>query len=99
MKGFSYEKTFQLCQAYHFLGVQEAAIIDVLFEANRFYGDYSEMGRRIGRNASNTRKAILNLEKMGLVHIERGGTGRMTNCALIEGWMDILIKNYEEEAR
>lgn len=99
MADFSYEKTFRICQAYHSLGVQEAAIIDVLFGANRFSGDYTEMGRHIGRSASNTRKAILHLEKMGLVCVKRGGAGRMTICFLIDGWMDALIKNFEEEQR
>lgn len=62
-----YNKTFRLMEAYSKLSKIERRIIKELFEVSGFKGSISDLARLIETDISNTRKALLHLEKIGVI--------------------------------
>lgn len=62
-----YNKTFKLMEAYSKLGKLERRIIKELVEVEGFKGSVTDLARLIETDISNTRKALLHLEKIGVI--------------------------------
>lgn len=97
---FDYNETYQLMRKFHDLGKNETLIMDYLFEQSVAEVNYSQLAKAIGqKDMSNVRKAILNLEQMGLVNICRKyeeneapkNSNPMIACFIIDGWMEKLL--------
>lgn len=112
MKDFSYEKTFELCEAYAKLGERKQSIISFLFKRSYFEGNFTDLTKAMNRpknHAMDIRKECILLAKMGLVYIvyeeenynEYGDLIKKRNrpkaIFLIDGWMDFLIQWYRTE--
>lgn len=87
---------------FHDLGKNEVLIMDYLFEQSVAEVTYSGLAKAIGqKDMSNVRKAIINLENMGLVHICRkydredpesnNANNPMVACYIIDGWLERLL--------
>lgn len=96
MAVFDDEVMYGFMRKFYELGINEVRIMDFLMARSEYRGTYSDINHDLGfddRNLSNTRKAILSLEKRGLVYIERKSNGRfnpMVSCYIVEGWLHAL---------
>lgn len=97
---FDYNETYQLMRKFHDLGKNETLIMDYLFKQSVAEVTYSQLAKAIGqKDMSNVRKAILNLEQMGLVNICRKyeeneapkNSNPMIACFIVDGWMERLL--------
>ena len=98
---FTYNETYQLMRKFHDLGKCEVQIFDYLFEHSVVEITYAELTKVIGQtDTSNVRKAILRLEKMGLVCIVRKydedeaskyRNNPMKACFIVDGWLERLL--------
>lgn len=110
MKYFNYKKTFELMCAFGALNDSKTRIIRYLFYKNIFYGNYTDLTVAIGmdkKNMNNIRKAVIELNKIGIVcidyanyveHDEKGNcinkVARMKYYYLVDNWMENLINWY-----
>lgn len=85
---------------FHDLGKNETLIMDYLFEQSVAEVTYSQLAKAIEqKDMSNVRKAVLNLEQMGLVNICRkydeeeapNSSNPMIACFIVDGWMERLL--------
>lgn len=71
MEDFNYQKTFELCKAYASLGERKQRIVEFMFERDIFKGNFSDLTRQLNydvkKNASNIRKEVQTLERLGLI--------------------------------
>lgn len=101
MLDLDYQQTYQLMRKFRELGKVEVLIMDYLMQRRYAEVTYSELGKIIGKDTSNTRKAVQNLENRGIVHIVHKsyddendcGCGPMVACFIVDGWMHILLED------
>lgn len=99
MLDLDYQQTYQLMRKFQEIGKIETLIMDYLMQRSYAEVTYTELGEIIGKDSSNTRKAIKRLENRGIVHIvyesydeeKDCGCGAMTACFIVDGWMHILL--------
>lgn len=99
MLDLDYKQTYQLMRKFRELGKIEVLIMDYLMSTDVAEVTYSELGKIIGKDASNTRKAVQRLENRGIVHVvyksyddeNDCGCGAMVACFIVDGWMHILL--------
>ena len=105
MENWNYNKTFTAMKAYSELGVQERSIIEFLFKRSVFNGNYSQLARAIKLDPANVRKILKYLHALGIVYIVynkpeieviQTKSGKMKTCFLVVGWMETLIKRYQD---
>ena len=89
MTDFDYKKTFELCKKFHELGEIEVLVIDSLFDFRVRYITFTDLAKEIGKDVSNVRKAVLNLEKMGIVYIGMAHGTRF--MFIVDDWMNTLL--------
>lgn len=112
MKDFNYEKTFELMCAFQALNPLKGSIIKFLFGKYVFTGNYTDLALLIGKkkkSVSSVRKAVKELEKIGIVYIvyidnaEFDDDGNliksvpMKKVYLLDNWMESLLKWYRRE--
>lgn len=81
------------------LGKIEVLIMDYLMNTDVAEVTYSELGKIIDKDTSNTRKAVQRLENRGIVHVvyksyddeNDCGCGPMVARFIVDGWMHILL--------
>ena len=89
MKDFDYQKTYDLCRKFHELGSIEVLVMDALFPYSSREITFTQLAKEIGKDTSNTRKAVLNLERMGIVCVgKHNGTSHMF---IVDDWMNTLL--------
>ena len=93
MEDFDYQKTYDLCRKFWDLGAIEVLVLDALFPYPAREISYSELAKEIGKDTSNTRKAVLNLERMGIVFIGMDHGKRY--MFIIDDWMNTLLSMNE----
>ena len=111
MKDFNYEKTFELMCAFQALNPLKVSIVKFLFGKYVFTGNYTDLALLIGKkkkSVSSVRKAVKELEKIGIVYIvykdnaEFDDDGNlikgvpMERCYLVDNWMESLINWYHK---
>lgn len=108
---FNYEDTFEAMCAFQLLGSLKCRIVKFLFERENYKGTFSSLTVDLGmdkeKNVSNVRKALIQLERMGLVYIHyksgydddgnHVGRSRMQFCFLMDGWLDYLLTWYQKK--
>lgn len=96
MTGFDDEVMYGFMRKFYELTPNEVRIMDFLMPMSEYFGTYSDITCELGldiKNVSNIRKAILSLEKRGIVYVERESKGRcnpMVSCYIVEGWLHAL---------
>lgn len=99
MLDLDYQQTYQLMRKFRELGKIEVLIIDYLMSTDVAEVTYSELAKIIGKDTSNTRKAVQSLENRGIIHVvyksyddeNDCGCGPMVACFIVDGWMHILL--------
>ena len=101
---FSYQDKYKLMRKFYNLSASEVRIMDYLMERDYAEITYSKLTEELGldkqKMTSNVRKAILHLQKLGIVYVvnkyaedESPVSGNpMKACFIVDGWMDNLLK-------
>ena len=109
MKDFNYEKTFELMCAFQALNPLKVSIVKFLFGKYVFTGNYTDLALLIGKkkkSVSSVRKAVKELEKIGIVYIDNAEfdddgnlikSVPMKKVYLLDNWMESLLKWYRRE--
>ena len=102
---YDYKQTYNLMRKFNELSATEIRIMDYLMQTDVAKLTYSELTEVIGldkrKMVSNVRKAILHLQKIGIVCIvnkytedeRKAYSNPMTACFIVDGWMDNLLNN------
>lgn len=103
---YSYKQTYELMRKFYNLGVNEVRIMDYLMDKDVVKVSYSELTENLGMDkklVSNIRKAVLHLQKLGLICVvnryledeNKTYTNPMIACFIVDGWLDNLLNNKE----
>lgn len=88
--------TYNICRKFWDLGIVEITVLDHIYEFGEFHGSYSDLGRKIGKDVSATRKAVLKLESIGVLYVEKemiNKMERMISCTFNPEWEHNLTYN------
>lgn len=100
---YSYKDTYKLMRKFRSLSKSEVAIIDYLLDKTIVDTTYSGITKAIGqKDTSNVRKALLDLEEIGLVSIcrkwdeeelkpEGAVNNPMVACFIKDDWLQSLL--------
>lgn len=87
---------YTICRKFWDLGIVEISVLDYVNKVENFNGNYSELGRAINKDVSATRKAVLKLESIGILHVEKkivNKMEKMVSCSFITEWEYNLVNN------
>lgn len=88
--------TYDICRKFWDLGIVEITVLDHINEVGVFYGSYSDLGRKIGKDVSATRKAVLKLESIGVLHVDKEQlhkVEKMVCCTFNPEWVNNITNN------